>query len=145
MLGRRGEATRLAVPWRHDLDMDQAAQGAGWNATNRGPRPHGEEDAMVTTADYGAQEAAMQVYLRDGERKAFELGNRGPIRFEPSGALAQDIVEAYGRCGFYVFEGVLKRQELADIEADEKDILERLPCERGATLDRQGRHALTAD
>jgi hypothetical protein len=101
---------------------------------------------MVTmTADYGADEAAMQAYLGAGERKAFELGNRGPIRFEASGALAPDILEAYGRCGFYVFEGVLGPQELADIEADVKDILERLPCAKGATLDRHGRPALAAD
>src|SRR5262249_48775292 len=137
---RCGAAARLAAPWRHDRDPGpRGASAVPGDGTNRGPRPHEEDEAMATGAAYGSQEAAMQAYRRDGERKAFELGNRGPIRFEASGALAPDIVEAYGRCGFCVFEGVLEHQELADIEADVKDILERLPCERGATLDRQGR------
>ena len=82
--------------------------------------------------DYGPEEAAMQAYLRDGERRAAELGNRGPIRFTSSGELHPDIIEAYWRCGFYIFEGVLKADELADIERDLHDILDRLPAERGA-------------
>jgi len=100
---------------------------------------------MAMPVDYGRQEAAMQAYLRDGERRASELGNRGPIRFDTTGRLAPDIVEAYWRCGFYVFEGVLQKQELADIEADVLEILQRLPRERGAALDRHGRPALAAD
>ena len=100
---------------------------------------------MAMPVDYGRQESAMQAYLSDGERRASELGNRGPIRFDNTGRLAPDIVEAYWRCGFYVFEGVLQKQELADIEADVKEILQRLPREKGATLDRHGRPALAAD
>ena len=52
----------------------------------------------------------MQQYLDDGERRAFELGNRGPVRFVGDGALHPDIVEAYWRCGFYVFESVFDGQ-----------------------------------
>jgi Phytanoyl-CoA dioxygenase (PhyH) len=100
---------------------------------------------MAMTVDYGRQEAAMQAYLQAGERRAFELGNRGPIRFDGRGALAAEILEAYWRCGFYVFEGVLQGPELADIEADVKDILERLPHEKGANVDKHGRPALAAD
>jgi len=95
--------------------------------------------------DYGPEEAAMQAYLRAGERRAAALGNRGPIRFTPSGALHPEIVEAYGRCGFYVFEGVLRPEELADIERDLHDILSRLPVEKGAAVDRKGRPALSVD
>jgi phytanoyl-CoA dioxygenase PhyH len=87
----------------------------------------------------------MQAYLRAGEERAFALGNRGPIRFEADGRLAPDILAAYWRCGFYVFEGVLAAQELADIEADVKEILERLPHEKGAAFDQHGRPALAAD
>ena len=100
---------------------------------------------MATSVDYGAEEAAMQAYLRAGEARAFALGNRGPIRFEADGRLAPDILAAYWRCGFYVFEGVLGPQELADIEADVLEILQRLPREKGAALDRHGRPALAAD
>ena len=95
--------------------------------------------------DYGEQEAAMRAYIAQGERRAFSLGNRGPIRFSADGRLHPDILEAYWRCGFYVFEGVLDAEELADIEADFRDILERLPVRKGAPLDRQGRPALAAD
>ncbi|HYC65932.1 MAG TPA: phytanoyl-CoA dioxygenase family protein, partial [Reyranellaceae bacterium] len=95
--------------------------------------------------DDAAEEAAMQVYLRDGEKRAYALGNRGPIRFTGKGELHPDIVDAYWRCGFYVFEGVLKPDELADIERDLHDILERLPVEKGAKLDAKGRPALAAD
>ena len=90
----------------------------------------------------GPEEAAMQAYLRDGERRAAALGNRGPIRFTPAGELHPEIVEAYGRCGFYVFEGALRPEELADIERDLHDILSRLPVEKGASVDaRAGRHS----
>ena len=97
---------------------------------------------MDTIANYGSEEAAMQTYLREGEKRAFALGNRGPIRFTQDGALHPDIVEAYWRCGFYVFEGVLRKEELADIERDLFDIMDRLPVEKGATVDRKGRPAL---
>src|ERR1700722_8364432 len=93
--------------------------------------------------DYGPEEAAMRVYLADGERRAFMLGNRGPIRFTADGKLHPDILEAYWRCGFYVFEGVLGAEELADIEADIKaNVLGRLPVTKGSAVDAQGRPAL---
>lgn len=96
-----------------------------------------------TATTYGTEEAAMQAYLAEGERKAFTLGNRGPLRFDANGRLTQDILDAYWRCGFYVFEGVLKADELADIERDVKSIQDRLPVAQGATLDKHGRPALT--
>ena len=99
----------------------------------------------TTAVNYGSEEAAMQAYLREGERRAFALGNRGPIRFTSSGELHPDIVESYWRCGFYVFEDVLKADELDDVERDMKDILGRLPVERGAAVDAKGRPALAAD
>ena len=99
-------------------------------------------NAVVT--DYGEQEAAMRAYLAEGEQRAFGLCNRGPIRFTADGKLHPDILDAYWRCGFYVFEGVLDADELADLEADLRDILDRLPVRKGAALDRHGRPALAA-
>ena len=99
----------------------------------------------AATVTYGSEEAAMQAYLRQGEQRALALGNRGPIRFTASGELHPDILDAYWRCGFYVFEGVLKAEELADIERDVKEILDRLPAERGAAVDAKGRPALAID
>jgi hypothetical protein len=93
-------------------------------------------------ADYGPEEAAMRAYCRDGERRALALGNRGPIRFTEDGALHPQILDAYSRCGFYVFAGVLGTEELADIEADFHDIQSRLPTAQGSPVDAQGRPAL---
>jgi hypothetical protein len=100
---------------------------------------------VQVAVDAAAEAAAMADYLAEGERKAMALGNRGPIRFTADGRLHPEILEAYWRCGFYVFEGVLKADELADIEADFKDLLERLPVEKGAAVDKHGRPALGAD
>ncbi len=97
-----------------------------------------DQTVLDHTADYGPEEAAMQAYLREGEKRAYALGNRGPIRFTADGALHPEIVEAYWRCGFYVFESVLKPDELVDIERDLHDILDRLPVERGAPVDAKG-------
>ena len=49
----------------------------------------------------------MQSYFRDGEARAMTLGNRGPIRFTDEGRLHPEILAAYNRVGFYVFENVL--------------------------------------
>lgn len=97
------------------------------------------------TVDYGPEEAAMRDYLREGERRAFSLGNRGPIRFTADGAVHPDILRDYWRCGFYVFEGVLGRDELGDIESDIHAILDRLPARKGSAFDAKGRPALGAD
>ncbi|MEM7267853.1 MAG: phytanoyl-CoA dioxygenase family protein [Pseudomonadota bacterium] len=59
--------------------------------------------------------------------------------------LAPEIEEAYWRCGFYVFEDVLRAEELSDIEDDLKDILDRLPVGQGEALDHRGRPALATD
>ena len=99
----------------------------------------GHTDPLIG-ADHAA---AMQAYLRDGERRAFSLGNRGPIRYGPDGRIHWDILDAYWRCGFYVFEGVLPADELADIERDLRDnVLDRLPVRSDATVDARGRPAI---
>ncbi len=95
--------------------------------------------------DYGKHEAALQAYMRKGEAEAMWLGNRGPIRMDRSGSLHPDILEAYWRHGFYVFEGVVQDDELADIEADVQEILSRLPVAKDSDVDAMGRPALGVD
>ena len=104
-------------------------------------------DATIdaSAAHYGADEESVRTYLRDGLQRAYDLENRGPIRFEDDGKLHPDIVDAYSRYGFYVFENVLAEEELADIEADIEDIRQRLPTEPDSPVDKQGRPALGAD
>jgi len=93
-------------------------------------------------ADYGGEQAAMTAYLAAGEARARALGNRGPIRYAADGALAPDILDAYRRIGFYVFEGVLGADELADLERDIDALLERAPVAADAAVDSRGRPAL---
>ncbi len=101
--------------------------------------------STAATVDYGDLEEDMQAYLKAGEARAYALGNRGPIRYGPDGRIHPDILDAYWRCGFYVFEGVLKPGELADIEADIIDVMDRLPSHKGSAVDGKGRPALAAD
>jgi hypothetical protein len=101
--------------------------------------------ATAIDADYGSDEAAMQRYLTEGEQTALALENRGPIRYAADGALDPAILDAYWRYGFYVFEGLLGAPELADLEADFEEILERLPTQKGSPVDAQGRPALGVD
>jgi hypothetical protein len=86
-----------------------------------------------------------ETYLIEGERRALALGNRGPIRFDAAGNLHPDILEAYSRCGFYVFEGVIGAEELKEVERDFLDMLDRLPVDKGTLVDRHGRPALGID
>jgi len=58
-------------------------------------------------AHYGDAADAMRNYLIEGERSAYKLDNRGPIRFDKQGKLAEDILNTYSKYGFYIFEGVL--------------------------------------
>ena len=62
-------------------------------------------------ASYGSRTEAMADYFAAGEARALALGNRGPLRLEPDGRLAPDIVAAYERVGFYVFEGAIAPAE----------------------------------
>lgn len=84
----------------------------------------------------------LQQYFAEGERRALELGNRGPIRFVGDGALHPEILEAYWEQGFYVFEGVFGPEELADLEADLEQLRRRLPVHRKAKVDAEGNPAI---
>lgn len=96
----------------------------------------------VPIVDYGVDEAAMVTYRLAGEKRALALDNRGPLRFDADGSLDPAILDAYSRCGFYILEGVLHAEELADIERDVADLLERAPITKGAEVDSLGRKAL---
>ena len=95
-----------------------------------------------TRAEHAAHAAA---YLEAGEARALSLGNRGPVRFGADGALHPDILEAYWKHGFYVFEGVIGEAELGDLRADLDMAVIRAPVRPGADVDAQGRPALGRD
>lgn len=86
--------------------------------------------------------AAMADYVREGERRAGEIGNRGPIRFSKGYALADEILAAYWEHGFYVFENAIDDREIVELRTDMARMLERAPVRRGAEVDAAGRPAL---
>ena len=86
-----------------------------------------------------------RAYFDEGRARALALGNRGPVRFIGGGALHPDIVEAYWRTGFYVFEGLINDQELADITDDFNDLRRRLPTHRGSATNHNGTTAFGSD
>jgi len=96
-------------------------------------------------AHYGDDAEAMKQYLEDGQRAALELDNRGPIEFDQHGRLAQSILDAYSKYGFYVFTGVLSEGECQDLEADLEHMKTTFPTGPESKVDSQGRPALGAD
>jgi len=81
---------------------------------------------------------ALAGYCADGRRRALEFGNRGPVRFVGDRALHPEIVEAYWRTGFYVFEDLIDSNELEDLRTDFEDFRTRLPTHKGSEVDRNG-------
>jgi hypothetical protein len=84
-------------------------------------------------------ERAMSDYGRRAEARAHALGNRGPIRIGADGKLLPEILESYWTHGFYVFQGVVGAEELAELRADIDAVLSRAPVAPDATVDYAGR------
>ncbi|MDH3703398.1 MAG: phytanoyl-CoA dioxygenase family protein [Alphaproteobacteria bacterium] len=98
----------------------------------------------VPTVDYGPDEAEMARYRADGTARALAMDNRGPVRFGADGKLDPAILDAYSRHGFYILENVVDAAELADIERDLADLLDRAPVTKDAEVDRHGRPSFVA-
>lgn len=96
--------------------------------------------SATQTADEHAQ--TMRAYLATGEQRALALPNRGPILYDHNGAIHADILDAYWSYGFYILEGVLNAEELADIETDLKAMMSRFPVSRGASVNAAGEPAI---
>lgn len=80
-------------------------------------------------------------YFAEGERRALAMSNRGPLAMDDSGQPAREILDAYWRDGFYVFEGVLSDTEREELVADFERLLDEAPSGRDAQVDRNGRPA----
>lgn len=98
--------------------------------------------APLTRAEHAAE---MEQYLTEGEGRANALGNRGPVRLDENGRLHSDILAKYWEHGFYVFEGVVGPDEVARLQADAHNMVDRAPVHKGADVDAQGRPALGRD
>ena len=108
-------------------------------------QPNYMDSIEACAAHYGEDADAMRAYLISGHSNALSLNNRGPIQFDENGKLAQSIVDAYKEYGFYVFTGVLKTDELEDIEHDLKQMKQRFPVAPGEKFSADGLPALGAD
>jgi Phytanoyl-CoA dioxygenase (PhyH) len=84
---------------------------------------------------------AMAEYIAEGTRRAYALGNRGPIRMGSDGKLHRDILDDYWKLGFYVFEGVVDTDELAELRADVDRMLDCAPATPESEYDAKGRPA----
>ncbi len=93
----------------------------------------------LTAADHAA---AMADYIATGTERAMALGNRGRIRFGDDGKIHHEILDAYWKHGFYVFEGVIDKDELAELRADVDRVIARAPVRPDADVDKEGRPAL---
>ena len=103
------------------------------------------EQSAAAAPSRAEHQAQMSAYTKAGEARANEIGNKGPIRFDADGKLHPDIVAAYWKHGFYIFEGVVSPDEVAELQKDASNMLERAPVHPGAMVDAKGRPALGRD
>lgn len=96
----------------------------------------------MTVAPTAAQHAAsMQAFLSEGETRAKQIGNRGPVKMASDGKLHPDILEAFLEHGFYVFEGLVKEDEIALLRTEIERLIDQAPVGRNASVDAKGRPA----
>ena len=81
-------------------------------------------------------------YVREGEKAAMALPNRGPMRFDRKGNVASEILEGYAKYGFYVLENFLSKKDLQDWQDDFDTMKANYPTTSDAKLDLYGRPAL---
>jgi len=93
---------------------------------------------IVNATDY---QLAQQGFVREGSGRALALGNRGPLKFDQYGGLNEEIIDAYWRTGFYVFENVIDPTEIKLLQTEIESLLARAPVDNGALEDAQGRPA----
>jgi ectoine hydroxylase-related dioxygenase (phytanoyl-CoA dioxygenase family) len=85
---------------------------------------------------------SLREYCQAGEVRAYGLDNRGPLRRDANGRLAEDILDAYWRHGFYVFEGVVDTNEIAELRREFARLIAGAPTDSGEALDAQGQPAI---
>lgn len=93
-------------------------------------------------AHYGEDADVVRRYMIEGQKRALALPNRGPLKFDADGNIHPDILSAYSKFGFYIFENAISAEELADITSDLAEIRSNFPKHMGAETDAQGRPAL---
>lgn len=104
----------------------------------------------MITAPMNLADSMDSRYFDEGADRAMRLGNRGPMRFNADSSVDQrvhkrvhqDILDAYRRYGFYVFEGVIGEVELAELRDDFATMLAQAPIGPGSDVDAHGRPSI---
>lgn len=81
-------------------------------------------------------------YREVGKRRAYDLPNRGEIRYDTNSHVEQDILDSYFKHGFYVFEQVINPNEVQELRNDLDELLDKAPVRPKADVDRHGRPAV---
>jgi len=98
-----------------------------------------ERTKLLTAQDHAE---SLNEYIDAGVAQALNLGNRGPIRFDTNGELHGDILEAYWRTGFYVFEGIIDEAEIDELRHDAEFLIDHAPARTDALVDAKGRPSI---
>jgi len=93
---------------------------------------------MINAVEYAHK---LEKYTMSGEDRALQLGNRGPVSFGANGKLSAEIMDAYEKHGFYVFEGLVDRKEISELQTQMQDLFERAPVDKLSYRDSKGRPA----
>ena len=72
------------------------------------------------------------------QKRAVELGKRGPVKLDEAGNLDSLIIEANQRTGFYVFTNVLDVKEVVELQFEFHTLLENSPTSREGLYDKHG-------
>ena len=84
----------------------------------------------------------MDDFYAEAADRALALGNRGPLRVDAEGRVEQRLLDAYWRTGFYIFEGLLDAEEMAELQGEYRQLTAQAPAARGAKTDAKGRPAI---
>ncbi|SVC79100.1 uncharacterized protein METZ01_LOCUS331954, partial [marine metagenome] len=95
------------------------------------------------SADKSARD--ISILVEDGEAVALRLGNRGPVRYNSSGEIHEDILNAYSEHGFYVFTNLIADDEIEDLRTEMDRVLARAPLSPDSDLDADGNTAIGMD
>ena len=81
---------------------------------------------------------AMTAYMAEGVELGQRLGNRGPVEMNSKGRLTTEILDQYWEHGFYIFENVIRQEELDKLRREIGEMIDRAPTGPDATVDRNG-------
>ena len=128
-----------SVPWRGLADSSaSASKGTFRSGLARFICKYRRSKMNICAEEFGT-------YIREGEKAALALPNRGPMQLDSNGNVAPEILEGYARYGFYVLENFLGQKDLQDWQDDLDAMKANYPVTSDAEVDLYGRTALGID